>query len=249
MAIDLANAFGSVSVVIPAYNAEASVTTTLDAVQSFLEAGGVPHEILVVDDGGRDRTSQLVERRGRGIQLLRGEVNRGKGHSVRRGMLASRMAWGLFMDVDHSTRIENLERFAAHAHEADVIIASRRVPGARIVRPQHRIRQSLGRTFPYLVRALVLPDIADTQCGFKLFRRKAIEAIFTRQRIDRFAFDVELLLLARRLGYRIAEVPIDWDNPTDSTLRVGRDAARMFVDLLTLMWRFRIRGGDGQGSQ
>lgn len=243
MSVDLTTAFGSISVVIPAYNAEASIVSTLDAVQAYLEASGLPHEVLVVDDGGRDRTSQWVERRGRGVQLLRGEVNRGKGHSVRRGMLASRLAWGLFMDVDHSTRIENLERFAARAHDADVVIASRRVPGARIVRQQHRLRQSLGQTFPHLVRALVLPDIADTQCGFKMFRRSALEAIFSRQRIERFAFDVELLLLAKRLEYRIAEVPIDWDNPTQSTLRVGRDATRMFLDLLRLTWTYRIRRG------
>jgi len=160
---------------------------------------------------------------------------------VRRGMLAAKMEWGLFMDVDHSTRIENLDKFAESAPYADVIIASRRVPGARIVRRQHRIRQSMGRTFPYLVRMLALPGIADTQCGFKLFRRSAINALFAKQRVERFAFDVELLLLARRAGMRITELPIDWDNPTDSTLRVGRDAMGMMMDLLRLTWRFRMR--------
>lgn len=240
MAVDLTKAFGSVSVVIPAFRAESCVTATLDAVQSWLESTGLAHEIIVVADGSPDRTAELVRERGRGVQLLQNADNRGKGHSVRRGLLASKMAWGLFMDVDHSTRIENLERFADSAASSDVIIASRRVAGARIVRPQHRIRQALGRTFPYLVRVLALPGIADTQCGFKMFRRDALEAIFTRQTIDRFAFDVEVLLLARRLGLRIAEVPIDWDNPTDSTLRVGRDATRMLLDLFRLTWTYRL---------
>jgi dolichyl-phosphate beta-glucosyltransferase len=230
--------------VIPAYNAEAFITTTLDAVQDWLAAQGISHEVLVVDDGSTDRTAALVATRDRGVQLLRNDGNRGKGYSVRRGLLASKMAWGLFMDVDHSTRIENLARLAEQAGSADVIIASRRVPGARIVRRQHRLRQRLGRTFPHLVRALVLPGIADTQCGFKLFRRRVIDAVFTRQTIDRFAFDVEVLLLARRLGHRIVEVPIDWDNPTVSTLRVGRDAWRMFTDLLRLSWRYRLRADD-----
>lgn len=243
MAVDLTKAFGSVSVVIPAYRAEDCVAATLDAVQDWLESRAVPHEIIVVADGSPDSTVDRVRQRSRGVQLLQNEINRGKGHSVRRGMLASKMAWGLFMDADHSSRIENLDRFAEYASSSDVIIASRRIPGARIVRRQHRIRQTLGRTFPYLVRLLALPGIADTQCGFKLFRREALAAIFSRQRIERFAFDIELLLLARRLGYRISEVPIDWDNPTQSTLRVGRDATRMFLDLMRLCWAYRIRGG------
>lgn len=238
---DLTKAFGSLSVVIPVYNAEREVASTLDDVQSYLEAGGVTHEILVVADGNTDRTADIVRRRGKGVQLLCNEQNRGKGFSVRRGMLASKMAWALFMDVDHSTRIENLEAFAGQAEAADVIIASRRVAGARIVRRQHRIRQTLGKMFPHLVRVLVLPDVSDTQCGFKLFRRSAVERIFSAQRVERFAFDVELLLLAQRQGLRVQEVPVDWDNPTASTLRIGRDATRMLMDLLWLFWRFRIQ--------
>lgn len=237
---NLTNAFGSVSVVIPVYNAEREVAQTLDEVQAYLESTGRPHEILVVADGNTDRTADIVRERGRGVQLLCNEQNRGKGFSVRRGMLASKMNWALFMDVDHSTRIENLDAFADHADSSDVIIASRRVAGARIVRQQHRIRQALGKTFPYLVRALVLPEISDTQCGFKLFRRSAVEKIFPAQTVERFAFDVELLLLARAHNLRISEVPIDWDNPTSSTLRIGRDATRMLLDVMKLFWRHRI---------
>jgi len=232
----------SLSVVIPAYNAERCVASTLDDVQTWLDQSRLPHEIIVVDDGSRDRTAEIVGTRGRGVRLLRNETNRGKGYSVRRGMLETRHAWGLFMDVDNSTRIAHLERFAPLADQADVIIASRRVPGARIVRPQHRIRQALGRTFPYLVRALALPDLRDTQCGFKLFRRAAVEAIFPRQRIERFAFDVELLLLAKRMGFRIAEAPVDWDNPTNSTLRISTDTFRMLYDLIRTVTRIRVLG-------
>ncbi|MEK6643609.1 MAG: glycosyltransferase [Planctomycetota bacterium] len=237
---NLTKAFGSLSVVIPVYNAEKEVATTLDEVQGYLESSGVPNEILVVADGNTDRTAEIVRERGRSVQLLCNETNRGKGFSVRRGMMTSKMAWALFMDVDHSTRIENLDAFAEHAESVDVIIASRRVAGAKIVREQQRIRQALGKTFPYVVRALLLPEISDTQCGFKLFRRSAVESIFPAQRVERFAFDVELLLLARSLGLRIQEVPVDWDNPTSSTLRIGRDASRMLLDVFKLFWRFRI---------
>lgn len=235
------DALGSVSVIIPACNAERCVADTLDAVQSWLAARDLVHEIIVVDDGSADRTAEIVERRGRGVRLLRNGVNRGKGYSVRVGMLASSHAWAMFLDVDHSTHIRHLERFAERAVDADVLIGSRRVVGARIVRRQHRLRQFLGRSFPYLVRALALRDIQDTQCGFKLFRRAAVDAIFPRQRVERFAFDVEVLLLARRMGFRIVEIPVDWDNPTDSTLRISRDTFVMFADVLRTVWR--VRGG------
>ena len=127
---DLADALGSLSVVIPAYNAKSYVDSTLDAVQAFLTSRGLPHEIIVVDDGSTDDTPGRLEKRAAGLRVIRNDVNRGKGFSVRRGMLAAKMAWGLFMDVDHSTRIENLGSFAEFASSADVIIASRRVPGA-----------------------------------------------------------------------------------------------------------------------
>ncbi|MCK6485708.1 MAG: glycosyltransferase family 2 protein [Phycisphaerae bacterium] len=246
------DAFESLSVIIPAYNAARCVADTLDAVQAWLAAHELANEVIVVDDGSADRTAEIVEQRGRGVRLLRNGVNRGKGYSVRAGMLASTGAWALFLDVDHSTHIRHLERFVEPAAGADVLIGSRRVGGARILRRQHRLRQLLGRSFPYLVRALALRDVQDTQCGFKLFRRAAVDAIFPRQRVERFAFDVEVLLLARRMGFRIAEIPVDWDNPTDSTLRISCDTLVMFVDVLRTVCRLRggrIPDGDSRVSR
>lgn len=233
--------FDSLSVVIPAYNAAGHVRETLADVRQWLARFDLPHEIIVIDDGSIDNTRDLL--RGEpGIQLFENGINRGKGFSVRRGMLATRCAWALFMDVDNSTSLGHLERFAPAAAAADVLIASRRLSESRIVRRQHPIRQFLGRSFPYLVRALAIPDLADTQCGFKLFRREAVRQIFPKQRIERFAFDVEVLMLARRLGLRIVEVPVNWDNPTSSTLRVRIDTLQMMWDLLRTTWRIRIRG-------
>lgn len=238
---DAVKHFGSISVVVPAYNAEQTVGATLDDVQSWLEGAGLPHEIIVVDDGSTDDTAGVVESRGRGVRVIRVPRNRGKGYAVRTGMLSTTKAWAVFMDVDNSTRISHLERFAAAGENADVIIASRRMHGATIIRPQHPIRQLLGRTFPYIVRTLALRDIRDTQCGFKAFRSAAIRRVFPYQRIERFAFDVEVLLLARKQGLRIAEIPVDWDNPTDSTVRVHFDTVTMLADVLRAIWR--LRGG------
>lgn len=234
------SAFESLSIVIPAYNAQRHLNATLDDVQQWLAANHIEHEIIVVDDGSRDDTARLAECRAPQVRLLRNQANRGKGYSVRRGMLETRHAWALFMDVDNSTRIHHLERFAPLAATSDVIIASRRLTHSQIVRRQHRVRQLMGRTFPMVVRALVLPEISDTQCGFKAFRREAVQQIFARQRIERFAFDVELLVLAKRLGLRTREVPVDWDNPTDSTVRMGRDSANMLLNVLALAWRCRF---------
>ena len=233
-------AFPSLSVIIPAYNAETSVLETIADVASWLERVGVPHEIIVVDDGSADRTAQRAEGAD-GVRVIRNDRNRGKGFSVRTGMLAAQHEWRLFMDVDNSTRIVHLERFAEHADEADVLIASRRLQDSRIVRPQARLRQVLGRSFPYLVRAIALPEIRDTQCGFKLFRAPAAVSIFQNLRCERFAFDVETLLLAKHRGDRIREVAVDWDNPTDSTLRIGTDTFQMFFDLLRITARCRWR--------
>ncbi|MBX3386667.1 MAG: glycosyltransferase family 2 protein [Phycisphaeraceae bacterium] len=152
--------------------------------------------------------------------------------------------WVLFLDADNSTPIHHLERFAQHAVSADVIIGTRRAPQSRIVTRQHPLRQILGRTFPYVVRVLCLPRLGDTQCGFKAFRISIARRIFAAQTVDRFAFDVEILLIAQRLGARIREVPVDWQNPTQSTLKIARDAPRMLYDALRAAWRWR----EGSGS-
>lgn len=242
---DVCEAFGSLSVVIPAYNAQQVVCNTLDAVQAYLESAGIDHEIIVVDDGSKDKTADLVERRGRGVKLLQNDRNRGKGYTVRRGMLESRGAWALFMDVDNAISIDHLDRFARRARDFDVLVASRRLEDSRLVRQQPRFRQMLGRTFPYIVRLLALPEIRDTQCGFKVFRRKVAQEAFSRQRCWGFCFDVEVLLIAARLGYRIAEIPVDWDNPAESTIRLGVDPARMLLDLIRIVRRNRSIGKQG----
>lgn len=231
--------FESLSVVIPAYNAEREVAATLDSVHAYLQEHGLVFEIIVVDDGSGDRTASCVSACPHEIKLLQNKCNRGKGYSVRRGMLAAKHAWVLFMDVDNSTSIDHLDRFAPYAAESDVLIASRRLSASNILRRQPRLRQILGKSFPYLVRTLALGDIQDTQCGFKVFRHDAAKDIFARQVSAGFCFDVEILLVARRLGYRIEEIAVNWSNPPGSTVRVGIDPVLMFLDLLRITWRHR----------
>jgi dolichyl-phosphate beta-glucosyltransferase len=236
---ELRQAIESLSVVIPAYNAERHIGQTLDIVEAWLTAQGVPHEITVVDDGSTDRTAELVARHGQRVRLLRNDTNRGKGYSIRRGVLASNNAWILSTDADNAIRIEHLASFASQAAAADIVIASRNAPGAVLMHPQPRLRACTGKVFTGLVRLLALPGCSDSQCGFKLYRRSAAHMLFSGQRVDRFAFDVEVLLLARRTGLRVAELPVTCDNPPDSTIRLGVDSLRMCCDFLRILWRLR----------
>lgn len=219
--------FGSISVVIPAYRAEDCIAATLDDVQAWLDAAGLEHEVIVVSDASPDRTADVVRERGRGVRLLAAETNRGKGDSVRRGMLDATKRWAVFTDADNSTAISHLERFAGHEEQADMIIASRFAPGAEIVRPRPALRRAMGAVFPAIINTLMPTGVRDTQCGFKAFRMSRARRLFELQSVDGFAFDVELLLLARRMGLRIAEVPIRWDNPDESTVRAPVEAMKM----------------------
>jgi dolichyl-phosphate beta-glucosyltransferase len=241
MSAEIQKAFERLSIVIPAYDAEPYLATTLDSIALFLHANRIEHEVLVVDDGSSDRTAEIARARAPTVRLIRNERNRGKGHAVRRGLRETSGDWALFMDADNSTAIDHLALFAACAAQADVLIGSRRLPGSVIVSPQPRLRQLLGRTFPYLVSSLALPHVRDSQCGFKLFRRRLIEPLFAAQRSNGFCFDVEVLLIATRLRYRIVELPVRWDNPRDSTLRLGLDPLLMLADLARIVWRHRAR--------
>jgi dolichyl-phosphate beta-glucosyltransferase len=231
------------SIVIPAYNEEARLSRTLERLRRFCSGRGQAFEIVVVDDGSQDRTAEVAAAAG-GPQtrVLRTATNRGKGHAVRAGMLAARGERRLMTDADLSTPIDELAALeAALAAGADVAIGSRAVAGARVEVHQSAYRESAGRAFNVLVRLLLLPDVHDTQCGFKLWSGAATQAVFPRLRIDGFCFDVEALYVARRLGLRIAELPVVWRN--DAASRVGPlSGARAFSDLL----RIRLNGRLGR---
>lgn len=230
------------SVVIPAYCEADRLPVSLPAIRAYLEAQPHSWEILVVDDGSTDDTSAVAKRllEGSDHQVLRNEPNAGKGASIRRGMLASRGAHVLFSDADLSTPIEELDKFwPLLAQGADVVIGSRALPDSDLLVRQVWYRELMGRTFNVMVQALLLRGIHDTQCGFKLFTRRAVDFIFPLQTMSGFAFDVEVLALAREGGFAIAEVPVRWLNSPASKVSAVKDSARMFCDVLRLRRRLR----------
>lgn len=230
-----------VSIVIPAYNEEDRIVRTLEAVVAYFNTLGVRYEVLVVDDGSTDRTAGIVssfaEQHGR-MQLLSYGGNRGKGAAVRHGVLHSTGQQILFSDADLATPIEEFAKLRdALAAGNDVAIGSRDIAGANLVRHQSAIREAGGKLFNRLVQLLAVPGIHDTQCGFKLFTAVAGQRIFGLGVVENFSFDVEALFLARKLGYRIAEVPITWRHQEGSKVRFVRDALRMLRTLLQIRMR------------
>jgi glycosyltransferase involved in cell wall biosynthesis len=231
----------SLTVVVPAYQEEARIGPTVTRIREHL--GARDYELIVVDDGSRDRTIEVATEAAAGdprVRVLAQPRNRGKGAAVRAGMLAARGDRVLFSDADLATPIEELAKLEARMDRgADIAIASRALPDSDVRTRQHPGREMMGRTFNVIVRALVLGGIKDTQCGFKLFTRAAAQDVFGRATLDGFAFDVEVLLLARG-RWRIDEVPVVWHHVDESKVHPGTDAARMFVDVVRLRMRMLV---------
>lgn len=234
------------STVIPAFNEADRIGPSIQRVWDYLRSryGAGGFEMIVVDDGSRDSTVAVVEQfmaRAPELRLIRFSQNRGKGAAVRAGMMAATGEAVLFSDADLSTPIEEVEgALRLLADGGDVVIGSRALAGSRILVRQHRLRESMGRLFNYLVRILLQIPFRDTQCGFKLFRREAAHAVFQRARIDGFAFDVEAVLIAMQLGYVVCEMPVRWINDPASKVTMSRHPAQMFADL----WRIRAVSGS-----
>jgi len=226
------------SIVIPAYNEALRIGKTLDRICDYMEGCGYSYEIIVVDDGSNDGTDEVVRKAAENhpaISILRNNGNKGKGYSVKRGMLCSKGASVLLSDADLSTPIEELEKlYQALEDGCNIAIGSRAVSGSMILKRQPWYRQLMGMTFNKLVRALAVNGIRDTQCGFKLFTGDAARRVFALQRIERFAFDVEALYLAKKMGFGIKEVPVVWVNSPNSKVGIFKDSLRMMRDLLKI---------------
>ncbi len=247
------------SVVIPAYNESARLTRTLEATSVYLEArrqnDNWDWELLIVDDGSRDDTARVAQQWAKGqtdavaarVRVLRYEMNRGKGYAVRTGILQAcpDSTHVLFMDADLATPIAEVEKLlAALSPSTPVAIGSRPLADSQLLVRQPRWRELAGRGFNGLVQLAATPGIKDTQCGFKLMTRPVAQAIFSRCVLDGFSFDVELLFVARKLGLKIAEVPVQWAHQEGAAAFATKGAylrhgLRMIADLFRIRWAHR----------
>ncbi len=231
------------SIIIPAFNEEDRLPASLGAISAYLAArpSSPRVEVLVVDDGSGDATGTRAEDAGRryglDLRVLRLPQNCGKGFAVRTGCLEAAGRFVLVTDADLSTPIYEWEKLAAA--DAPVAIGSRALDESLVKEAQPLYRKAMGKLFNRLVRLVAVPGIRDTQCGFKLFSREAAREIFSRAKVDRFAYDVEALLLARQLGYAIAEVPVLWFNSKDSRVTLF-GGAQAYWDVLRIRFRTKV---------
>lgn len=241
----------SLSIVVPAYNEGRRLPGTLETLCAYLQSRPMrAKEIVVVDDGSSDQTAEIVREwsvRNPMVRLLQNPGNRGKGYAVRAGFGEARSEWVLFTDADLSTPIEDLSRLEAAIAEsgADGAIASRALDRSLVGKRQAVGREISGRVFNLFVRLMTGLPYRDTQCGFKLLRRDVAQALAARQRLEGFGFDVEILYIARRLGYRIEEVAVRWYNAEGTKVSFFKGLAA-FGDPLRVRWN-DLRGRYRQG--
>lgn len=232
------------SVVVPAYNEETRIRSTLLKIEEYLSKQSYQSEIIVVDDGSKDRTLEVVKETLTFPchKILTNPENKGKGYTVRHGLISSQGQVRLFTDADNSTPIEEIEKFWSYFDQGyQVVIGSRALQESVIEIHQAWTRETMGRIFNVFVQLFALPGIKDTQCGFKAFTKAATDIIFPRQTIMRWGFDAELLFIARKHKLLIKEVPIRWLNSPDSRINSLKDSYNMFFELLSIRYK-NLRG-------
>ena len=230
-----------ISIVIPAYNEKYRISNTLARMIHYIKRNGINAEIIVVDDGSTDDTFSLADtfaKRFDIVKCLRNPKNKGKGFSVRRGVLASKGKYILFSDADNSTPIQELNKLLPYLErgECDIVIGSRFLSDSVIKIKQPWPRQIMGKVFGMLVKAFLFKDFKDTQCGFKCFTQRSAREIFAHQKFERFSFDTEVLYIAKLKGFRVKEVPITWVNSLNSRVNPVTDSIHMFIDIFRLKY-------------
>lgn len=232
------------SIVIPAYNEELRLPATLESIAAFLSTLPGETEVIVVDDGSRDKTSTVAQSfltKIPSIRVVPNGVNRGKGYSVRHGMMEARGRFVLFTDADLSAPIEEAPKLLDALQKYDVAIGSRALDRRLIEVHESRFREFAGIIFNTIVRVVLRLPFVDTQCGFKAFRREPCRVIFEQQSIERFGFDPELLYLARHHGLRTVEIPVRWAHSPATKVNMFRDSVQMFLDVFTIRWNALLR--------
>lgn len=233
------NSHPALSIIVPSYNEELRLPPSLAAIADYIQKSGRTTEVLVIDDGSKDRTAAVAEAFRDRIPMLRvvpnGE-NRGKGYSVRHGMMEAQGEIVLFTDADLSAPIEEADKLLAALVTCDVAIGSRALDRSLIAVHESGFREFAGIVFNKIVRFVLWLPFVDTQCGFKAFRREKCKIIFEQQRIERFGFDPELLFLARVHGLKAVEIPVRWAHSPATKVNMLRDSIQMFLDVFTIRW-------------
>jgi len=227
------------SIIVPSYNEELRLPASLGRIAAYVAASGRPTEVLVVDDGSKDRTVAVATAfadRIPNLRVLKNGENYGKGYSVRHGMLEARGKTVLFTDADLSAPIAEADKLLAAMDRYDVAIGSRAMDRSLIKVHESAFREFAGIVFNKIVRIVLRLPFVDTQCGFKAFDRERCRIIFEQQRIERFGFDPELLYLARRHGLKAVEIPVLWSHSPATKINMMRDSIQMFVDVFTIRW-------------
>jgi len=232
------------SVIIPAYNEAGRIKDSLNRIREYLRTKPISFEIIVVDDGSKDETGKLVQEmiaEFSELKLIHLPINQGKGFAVRTGMMEAKGRLVLMSDADLSTPIEELEKLVQAIEQgADVAVGSRRAKGAVLLKHQSWFRQNIGLAFGFFTRMIVPTGVLDTQCGFKCFKREASKKLFSLQKSTGFAFDLEILALAKKLGFGIKEVPIKWKNSESSKVKPFRHLPAVVKEVIKIrinLWR------------
>ena len=227
------------SIIVPSFNEEVRLPASLQLIAAYVSSANRSTEVLVVDDGSKDRTAEVAASfadRIPNLRVLRNGENRGKGYSVRHGMQEARGEYVLFTDADLSAPIEEADKLLSALQQFDIAIGSRALNRDLIDVHESHFREFAGIIFNRIVRIVLWLPFVDTQCGFKAFRRERCRIIFEQQRIERFGFDPELLYLARHHGLKATEIPVRWSHSPATKINMMRDSIQMFIDVFTIRW-------------
>ena len=226
------------SIIIPAYNEEENISSTLSEISEYLNKKNFPCEVIVIDDGSKDKTVEKalgLKENLPNLRVIESKPNRGKGYVVRKAMLQADGDYLMFMDADNSTSIKELDKFLPHLKEGyDVVIGSRRLKGSEIVVPESALRILLGNIYILLSKIFIGVKASDFNCGFKAYRKEAAKKIFSLQRMDDWSFDTELLFIITKFGFKIKEVPVKWAHKFTSKVKPFSAGINSFISLVKI---------------
>lgn len=227
------------SVIIPLYN-EQTRLKKLNKIYNFLNQQKLKYEVILINDGSTDNTLETLKKLSAGFKftLITYGKNRGKGFAVKTGMLAAKGQYLLFFDIDLSTPMQEFSKFSSCLKKNNIIIGSRKTKGSTLQKRQGLVRENLGKGFTFLSQVILNLDISDFTCGFKCFPQQAAKQIFSKQRIERWSFDSEILFLAKKLGYDIKEVPVEWSNDPRTKVRFPHDIIQSLLDLYKIRYNW-----------